>query len=203
MTAVATSSVDAAQVGTVLAVYNALRQVGQVFGVAVLGVLVYAKLPEGASVGAPLPRPQGELFVDGLHTAIWFSGFALLLTAPSAPLSWSPGQPGATTGGQQRRSRPGTGAGSSRDPPGASRLACVYSVSMPDMPGTLTAALHLEEDQYIAQCLEVDAASQGHTIDEALANLAEAVELYLEEVDNPAGHLTATPLVTTFRLPAA
>lgn len=81
MTAVATSSVDAAQVGTVLAVYNALRQVGQVFGVAVLGVLVYAKLPEGASVGAPLPRPQGELFVDGLHTAIWFSGFALLLTA--------------------------------------------------------------------------------------------------------------------------
>jgi predicted RNase H-like HicB family nuclease len=78
-----------------------------------------------------------------------------------------------------------------------------YSVNMPDMPGTLTAALHREEDWYIAQCLEVDVASQGHTIDEALANLAEAVELYLEEVDDPAGHLTATPLVTTFRLPAA
>ena len=28
-------------------------------------------------------------------------------------------------------------------------------------------------------------ASQGHTIDEALANLAKAVELYLEEVDDP------------------
>jgi predicted RNase H-like HicB family nuclease len=67
---------------------------------------------------------------------------------------------------------------------------------MPD----LTAALHREEDWYTAQCLEVDVASQGHTIDEALANLAEAVELYLEEVDDPAGHLTATPLVTTFRL---
>jgi predicted RNase H-like HicB family nuclease len=64
---------------------------------------------------------------------------------------------------------------------------------MPDMPGTLTAALHREEDWYIAQCLEVDVASQGHTIDEALANLAEAVELYLEEVDDPARHLTATP----------
>ena len=50
---------------------------------------------------------------------------------------------------------------------------------------------------------EVDVASQGHTIDEALANLAEAVELYLEEVDDPAGHITATPLVTSFRLPAA
>jgi len=43
----------------------------------------------------------------------------------------------------------------------------------------------------------------GHTIDEALANLAEAVELYLEEVDDPAGHVTATPLVTSFQLPAA
>jgi predicted RNase H-like HicB family nuclease len=41
--------------------------------------------------------------------------------------------------------------------------------------------MHQEEDWYIAQCLEVDVASQGHTINEALANLAEAVELYLEE----------------------
>jgi predicted RNase H-like HicB family nuclease len=74
---------------------------------------------------------------------------------------------------------------------------------MAEMPGTLTGALHREGDWYVAQCLEVDVASQGHTIDEALANLAEAVELYLEEVDDPAGHLTATPLVTTFKLPAA
>jgi predicted RNA binding protein YcfA (HicA-like mRNA interferase family) len=33
----------------------------------------------------------------------------------------------------------------------------------------------------------------GHTLDEALANLAEAVELYLDEVDDPAGYITATP----------
>ena len=59
---------------------------------------------------------------------------------------------------------------------------------MPDLPGTLAAALHREEDWYIVQCLEVDVASQGHMIDEALANLAEAVELYLEEVDDPVGH---------------
>ena len=75
--------------------------------------------------------------------------------------------------------------------------------NMPDSPRTLTAALHREEDWYIAQCLEVDVASQGHTIDEALVNLGEAVELYLEEVDDPAGHVTATPLVTSFKLPAA
>ena len=41
------------------------------------------------------------------------------------------------------------------------------------MPGNLTAAVHQEEDWFIAQCLEVEVASQGHTIDEALANLAE------------------------------
>ena len=74
---------------------------------------------------------------------------------------------------------------------------------MPELPRTLTAAVHQEEDWYIAQRLEVDVASQGHTINEALANLAEAVELYLEEVDGPAGHVTATPLVTSFQLPAA
>lgn len=78
-----------------------------------------------------------------------------------------------------------------------------YAETMAEKPRTLTAALHQECDWYIAQCLEVDVASQGHTIGEALANLAEAVGLYLEEVDDPAGHVTATPLVTSFQLPAA
>ncbi|HEX9539899.1 MAG TPA: type II toxin-antitoxin system HicB family antitoxin [Streptosporangiaceae bacterium] len=70
-------------------------------------------------------------------------------------------------------------------------------------PQTFTAAVHREEDWYVAQCLEVDVASQGHTIDKALANLAEAVALYLEEVDDPAHYVTSTPLVTSFRLPGA
>lgn len=81
MTAIAMSAVGAAQAGMVSAVHNALRQVGQVFGVAVLGVLVYARLPSGASAGPPLPRPQAQLFIDGLHDAIWLSGAALLATA--------------------------------------------------------------------------------------------------------------------------
>jgi predicted RNase H-like HicB family nuclease len=62
----------------------------------------------------------------------------------------------------------------------------------------LTAAVHQEEDWYVAQCLEVDLASQGHTIDEALANLREAVELYLEAT--PEAEVGATPLVTSFRV---
>jgi predicted RNase H-like HicB family nuclease len=67
----------------------------------------------------------------------------------------------------------------------------------------LTAAVHQEEDWYIAQCLEVDVASQGRTLKEAMANLAEAVSLYLEEIDNPAEHIAATPLVTSFQVPGA
>jgi predicted RNase H-like HicB family nuclease len=48
------------------------------------------------------------------------------------------------------------------------------------VPRSLSAAVH-REDWYVAQCLEVDVASQGPTIVESLANLAEAVALYLEE----------------------
>ncbi len=46
---------------------------------------------------------------------------------------------------------------------------------------TFTAMLHREGDIYVAECPEVGTVSQGFTIDEALANLKEATELYLEE----------------------
>ena len=36
------------------------------------------------------------------------------------------------------------------------------------------------EDLYVAQCVEVDVASQGYTVEEALRNVEEAIELYLE-----------------------
>jgi predicted RNase H-like HicB family nuclease len=48
------------------------------------------------------------------------------------------------------------------------------------MTQTFTARVWKEEDLYIAQCAEVDVASHGGTEDEALANLREALELYLE-----------------------
>jgi predicted RNase H-like HicB family nuclease len=44
----------------------------------------------------------------------------------------------------------------------------------------LTANVWREDDMFIAQCLEFDVASQGDTVEKALANLREAVELYLE-----------------------
>ncbi|GHJ15844.1 MULTISPECIES: type II toxin-antitoxin system HicB family antitoxin [unclassified Micromonospora] len=65
------------------------------------------------------------------------------------------------------------------------------------MARTFTAAVHQEDDWYVARCLEIEVASQGETVDEALTNLREAVEAYLEEVENPA--IETTPLVTSFQ----
>ena len=48
------------------------------------------------------------------------------------------------------------------------------------MKRTLTASIWKEGDWFIAQCLEIDVASQGETEEEALANLREALELHLE-----------------------
>jgi predicted RNase H-like HicB family nuclease len=44
-----------------------------------------------------------------------------------------------------------------------------------------TAVLRNEEDLYVAECPEVGTVSQGYTIEEAVANLREATELYLDE----------------------
>ncbi|MBA2283965.1 MAG: type II toxin-antitoxin system HicB family antitoxin [Ktedonobacteraceae bacterium] len=51
---------------------------------------------------------------------------------------------------------------------------------------TFTAVIHKEEDIYVAECPEVGTASQGSTIEESLANLKEATELYLEDFPLPA-----------------
>jgi hypothetical protein len=44
------------------------------------------------------------------------------------------------------------------------------------MVRALTAAVHQEEGWYITRCLELDVASQGESLEQALANLREAVE---------------------------
>ena len=65
----------------------------------------------------------------------------------------------------------------------------------------LTAVVTREENWYVARCLEVEVTSQGETIESALANLREALELYFE--DEPA--LTAlepTVAPVEVRIPA-
>lgn len=46
----------------------------------------------------------------------------------------------------------------------------------------LTAVIKKGEKQFVALCPELDVASQGYAIEEALKNLKEAVELYIEEM---------------------
>lgn len=45
---------------------------------------------------------------------------------------------------------------------------------------TYTAVVHKEESIYVAECPEVGTVSQGENIEEAIANLKEATEFYLE-----------------------
>lgn len=60
-----------------------------------------------------------------------------------------------------------------------------------------TAIIQKEEDMYVAKCPEVGTVSQGHTVEEALENLKEATQLYLEEF--PLKELPH-PILTTFEV---
>lgn len=62
---------------------------------------------------------------------------------------------------------------------------------------TFTAIFHREENMYVAQCPEIGTVSQGATVEEALANLKEATELYLEEF--PISEVER-PMLTTFEV---
>ncbi len=60
---------------------------------------------------------------------------------------------------------------------------------------TFAAVVHKEEDLYVAECPEVGTTSQGKSLEEAIANLKEATELYLEEFPLCG---SGRPLLTTF-----
>jgi predicted RNase H-like HicB family nuclease len=61
---------------------------------------------------------------------------------------------------------------------------------------TFSAVLYKEEKIYVAECPEVGTVSQGYTVEEALANLKEATELYLEEF--PLKENLMKPFMTVF-----
>lgn len=48
------------------------------------------------------------------------------------------------------------------------------------MQQSLTAIIEREDEMYVSSCPELDIASQGNSIEEAKANLQEAIELFLE-----------------------
>jgi len=63
-----------------------------------------------------------------------------------------------------------------------------------------TSIVEKEGDMYVALCLELDVASQGATVEQATANLKEAVELFLECADPEEikRHLHTEAFVTRF-----
>ncbi len=64
----------------------------------------------------------------------------------------------------------------------------------------LTAIIKKGEKQYVALCPELDVASQGYTIEEALANLKEATELYIEEMGMPEGIDGSVAIIARFEV---
>ena len=62
---------------------------------------------------------------------------------------------------------------------------------------SFSAVIHQEGDLFVAECPEIGTVSQGYTLEEAVANLKEATELYLEEFP-----VSVTPrtFLTTFEV---
>jgi predicted RNase H-like HicB family nuclease len=63
-----------------------------------------------------------------------------------------------------------------------------------------TAVVTHEVPWYVARCIEVEVASQGTTVEEALANLKEALELYFEDA-SPL-EVLEPPIIATVELSA-
>lgn len=63
-----------------------------------------------------------------------------------------------------------------------------------------TAAITHEDSWYVARCLEVEVTSQGETVEGALENLKEALELYFEDEALP--EELEPPIIATLRLSA-
>jgi predicted RNase H-like HicB family nuclease len=62
----------------------------------------------------------------------------------------------------------------------------------------LTAIIRKGEKQYVALCPEVDVVSQGYSVEKALENLKEAVELYVEEMGIPEGVGEGEMIISNF-----
>lgn len=64
----------------------------------------------------------------------------------------------------------------------------------------LSAVVRREDGVYVALCPEFDVASQGKSVEEALTNLKEAFELYLEDEDVEKLSGAEVPIVTIVKV---
>ncbi len=67
----------------------------------------------------------------------------------------------------------------------------------------LSAVVRREGRLYVALCPEFDVASQGKSVEEALSNLKEALELFLEDEDVEKPSRVEAPIVTIVRVNAS
>ena len=65
---------------------------------------------------------------------------------------------------------------------------------------SFTAVIKKGEKQFVALCPELDVVSQGYTVEEALKNLKEAVELYIEEMGIPEEISSGDTIVVNFEV---
>ncbi|MBI2971923.1 MAG: type II toxin-antitoxin system HicB family antitoxin [Candidatus Aenigmarchaeota archaeon] len=63
-----------------------------------------------------------------------------------------------------------------------------------------TAIIKKGEKQYVSLCPELDVVSQGYTVEAALKNLKEAVELYIEEMGVPEGTGKTDTIIASFEV---
>ncbi len=72
------------------------------------------------------------------------------------------------------------------------------------MQRTIKAFIHKGETHYVAECMNIAVVTQGKTLDETIANLREAVGLFLEGENPEEFGLTPNPaLVVTLELEPA
>jgi len=72
-------------------------------------------------------------------------------------------------------------------------------MAIPTVSRTLTAIITLKSTLYLAHCLQIEVTSQGSTVEDALANLKEGLEVYFTDgapVPAPVSH----PLVTQIEI---
>lgn len=60
-------------------------------------------------------------------------------------------------------------------------LLILFKIKIMSLSKAYTASIQKEGEIFVATCIEVGTVSQGNSIDDAIKNLKEATELYLEE----------------------
>ena len=128
-------------------------------------------------------RPPHRAVVASRPTPPWPSGLRQRTSNPFHAGSNPAGGATSTTSGFARHSLP------RRELQGR-RLVTVR----------FTAAISHEGEWYVARALEVEVTSQGQSIDEALTNLREALELYFEDETLPED--IEPPIIATVQLSA-